>query len=167
MFFLSVLAVLQLVWVAYFVAVNIAGYAVAGVSQSSRQDLIGLGTHFITVITVVHFAAASPTQSSAAEALKWRVAPLIFAFECVRDTFNAIDMTWYTTLLTETANGGGGLAVAAIVLSWYQLALSVVALFFFLLFRPEKGPSSSVNDYDAEKTGQHQRRRWKPAYNAA
>jgi hypothetical protein len=159
MFFLSVLAVLQLAWVAYFVAVNIAGYAVAGVSQSSRQDLIGLGTHIITVITVVHFAVKAPRPAAPAT-LKWRVAPLIFAFECVRDTFN--DMTWYTTLLAENANGG--LAVAAIVLAWYQLTLSVVALFFFLLSRPEKGPY----DYDAEKTGhQHQRRRWKPAYNAA
>jgi hypothetical protein len=157
MIFLSILAGLQLVWVVYFVALNIAGYAVAGVSQSSRQDLIGLGTHIITVITVVHFAAA-PKSSE----LKWRWAPLIFAFECARDAFNAIDMTWYTTLLMENV-GGGGLAVAAIVLAWYQLTLSVVALLFFLLVRPEKGS----DDYDAEKTGQHRRQRWKSAYNAA
>ncbi len=155
---LSVLLIFfQLLWVVYYVIINIVGYAMSGVSQDSRQDLFSLGTHIVVVITIFHVRFRRRPEDGGGQWLPL----LVFVFECARNTFSAFNITWYTTLISENQ----GLSIAAAVLAWYQVAVAALAALVLALVLFFFTEGAKADDYDTQK--KWQRRSQQSAYNAA
>ena len=134
---LQVLIWAHVLWVLYYGGINIAGYCVsntfsdAQVAKSVRQDLFGLGTHVVVFVALLQVYFDSKHQ--------WQPWVLfIMVFECIRDTLNAVEITWYSLV-----SQNGGMLVAAAVLVWYQFALSVLAAAAWLVSNEKQERRSS------------------------
>ena len=118
---IATLLFLECIWMIYYAAVNIAGYSIASVGKTSRQDIFALGSHIATVVAV---AAGAHNDAS------FRIwIPLVFVFETLRDSLNATNITWFSALQQQCY----GLWIAVCLLSWFQIALDVSGLIVFIV----------------------------------
>jgi len=123
----SLLIFFEILWLLYFVSINIATYAIASdgtviIERAVRQDVFNLGTHIPVLLVTIHGKCAP-----------WML--ILIGFEMFRDMMNAVNLQIFSPLKAFNYD----LWVGAIVLGWYQTALSLVG-FVYCAWNQQKQP---------------------------
>ena len=116
-----ILITLELIWLLYFISLNIATYAVTSTSLSDRamrQDIFNLGTHGVVFVAAIH---------NGEKCAPWLLA--LYGYELFRDIMNGINISIYSQLATLQRE----LWYAAMVLVWYQTGGTFIALMVCLV----------------------------------
>jgi hypothetical protein len=112
-----ILISIELIWLLYFISLNIATYAVTNTSlpddRAMRQDIFNLGTHGVIFVAAIH---------NGEKCAPWLAA--LYGYELFRDIMNGINISIYSQLATLQRE----LWYAAMVLVWYQTGGTFVAL---------------------------------------
>lgn len=109
------LIVLEVIWLLYYVSINIATYAITDISvieRAVRQDVFNLGTHISIVL-----AAIFCEHSTA-----WLF--VLYGFELFRDVMNAVNLQHFSPLQSYN----NGLWIGALVLAWYQVSTTIIGM---------------------------------------
>jgi hypothetical protein len=112
---------IELLWLLYFISLNIATYAVTTASFSDRamrQDIFNLGTHGVVFVAAIH---------NGEKCAPWLVA--LYGYELFRDIMNGINISIYSQLATLQRE----LWYAAMVLVWYQTGGTFISLMVCLV----------------------------------
>jgi hypothetical protein len=136
-FAILVLVLFECGWICYYLGLNVGAYSSTGTiseptGRSIRQDVACLGTHVGTV-----FGLASYLRHNNYGHLYW--IGLVFIFEGIRDTFNLVNIIWYTPM--KDFDVTRSLWHASYVIVIYQLGADLAALTVFLWSQRRKAPS--------------------------
>lgn len=117
-----ILISIELIWLLYFISLNIATYAVTSTTslndRAMRQDIFNLGTHGVIFVAAIH---------AGDKCAPWLAA--LYGYELFRDVMNGINISVYSPLWTFQRE----LWYAAVVLVWYQVFATFVALMICLV----------------------------------
>lgn len=110
-----------------YIVLNACAYSISPsiiepYARSIRQDVFSLGTH-----VGVMFALCTYMRDSNFGNLYWIF--LVFVFELVRDTFNMINVIWFSPLRNYPLTAA--LHTACMIVSIYQVAMCLIALVWF------------------------------------
>ncbi len=117
----------ELCWIITYIALNGVAYSLTSAisepyARSVRQDVFALGSHVGVV-----FALCTYLRAGNYGTMYWIF--MVFVFEAVRDTFNMVNIIWYSPLRDYPVTAG--LHTACMVLSIYQVAMCGIALLWF------------------------------------
>lgn len=118
----------EVLWLLYFISINIATYAIANdgtviIERAVRQDVFNLGTHISVFLVTIHGKCAT-----------WMT--ILLGFELFRDAMNAVNLQIFSPLQTFNSD----LWIGVLVLAWYQTVLSLVGMAACLWQQREKNP---------------------------